>query len=381
MYDTALRLKLPRCATTIAFADDLILTVSGTSKMEVEVVTMEALETIETWMTTAKLKLAHQKTEIMLVSNCRKTEQIVMNIGGEEITSTRQLKYLGVMMDDRRSFNSHVDYTCEKAMKATAALGRIMPNGSGPRSSKRRLLASVTLSILRYGAPAWIQALDTWRNQRRLNKAQRLISIRVASAYRTISLEAVCVIAGTMPICITLTEDNKCYEKKRRDCQTTKAIRTQLRDESLKQWQQEWDSTDKGRWTHRLIPNITTWVQRKHGEVNFHLTQFLSGHGCFRKYLHRFGLTVSPFCTTCEREEETAEHVLFDCPRFEQERGELTTVSRAEINAENIISEMCRDEEVWKAADNAIAKIMTRLQNAWRDDQRRQPDENQMTTR
>ncbi|GBP14366.1 hypothetical protein EVAR_98823_1 [Eumeta japonica] len=44
----------------------------------------------------------------------------------------------------------------------------------------------------------------------------------------------------------------------------------------------------KGRWTHRLIPQIDFWLNRNHGEVNYYLTQMLSGHGCFRAYLHRF---------------------------------------------------------------------------------------------
>ncbi|EDW36547.1 GL18371 [Drosophila persimilis] len=38
-----------------------------------------------------------------------------------------------------------------------------------------------------------------------------------------------------------------------------------------------------------LIPVIDAWVNRKHGQVNFYLTQLLSGHGCFQSYLHHFG--------------------------------------------------------------------------------------------
>jgi len=37
------------------------------------------------------------------------------------------LKYLGVMIDDRLSFNSHIDYACEKAAKVINAIARIMP--------------------------------------------------------------------------------------------------------------------------------------------------------------------------------------------------------------------------------------------------------------
>ena len=39
------------------------------------------------------------------------------------------------------------------------------------------------------------------------------------------------------------------------------------------------------RWTYRLILELTTWLNRKHGEVGFYLAQALSGHGCFNAYL------------------------------------------------------------------------------------------------
>ncbi|XP_065081181.1 uncharacterized protein LOC135703783 [Ochlerotatus camptorhynchus] len=115
------------------------------------------------------------------------------------------------MIDDRLNFNSHFDYACEKAAKAINAIARIMPNNSGPSSSKRRLLASVSSSILRYEDPAWDAALKTKKNQRKLNSTFRLMAMRVVSAYRTISTEAVCVIAGMIPIVITLAEDTECY--------------------------------------------------------------------------------------------------------------------------------------------------------------------------
>ena len=70
------------------------------------------------------------------------------------------------------------------------------------------------ISMLRYGVPAYGAALNTKRNQRKLNSMFRLIAIRVASAYRTISSEAVCVIAEMIPICITLAEDIECYQRR-----------------------------------------------------------------------------------------------------------------------------------------------------------------------
>ncbi|XP_065072825.1 uncharacterized protein LOC135697149 [Ochlerotatus camptorhynchus] len=86
----------------------------------------------------------------------------------------RVLKYLGVKIDDRLNFNSNIEDACEKAAKVINAIARIMPNNAGSSSSKRRLLASVSSSILRHGGPAWVAALETKQNQRKLSNTFRL---------------------------------------------------------------------------------------------------------------------------------------------------------------------------------------------------------------
>ncbi|XP_062554637.1 LOW QUALITY PROTEIN: uncharacterized protein LOC134219787 [Armigeres subalbatus] len=175
------------------------------------------------------------------------------------------------MIDDRLNFNSHVDYACEKATKAITALTRIMSNSSAISSSKRRLLASVSTSILRYGAPVWAAGEITRRNLTRLNSTYRLMAMRVASAYRTISMDAVCAIVGMTPINILLEEDCECYRLR-----GTVGARMIARADSMRKWQLAWDSSSKGRWTYRLIPNLSLWVDRKHGEIKLLVTSIKS---------------------------------------------------------------------------------------------------------
>ena len=55
----------------------------------------------------------------------------------------------------------------------------------------------------------------------------------------------------------------------------------------VERWQTRWHGDQSGRWTHRLIPELATWLDRKHGQVGFYLAQALSGHGCFNAYTER----------------------------------------------------------------------------------------------
>ncbi|XP_065092335.1 uncharacterized protein LOC135713148 [Ochlerotatus camptorhynchus] len=146
---------------------------------EVEVLSTEAIDMIGNWMQGAKLQIAHHKTEVLLVSNCKAVQREEITAGVHAIASKRVLKYLVVMIDDRLHFNSHVEYACEKASKVINAIARIMPNNAGQSNSKRRLLVSVSSSILRYGGPAWVAARGTKQYQRKLSSTFRLMAMRV----------------------------------------------------------------------------------------------------------------------------------------------------------------------------------------------------------
>ena len=54
--------------------------------------------------------------------------------------------------------------------------------------------------------------------------------------------------------------------------------------------------------------------------ANFHTSQFISGHGMFNEYRHRFKLAEDPSCPECGAEIESPEHILFQCSAYDQLR-------------------------------------------------------------
>lgn len=50
---------------------------------------------------------------------------------------------------------------------------------------------------------------------------------------------------------------------------------------------------------------------RDHGALEFHLTQVLSGHGCFGEYLHKIGKEADINCHHCGAGNDNVEHALF----------------------------------------------------------------------
>ena len=93
----------------------------------------------------------------------------------------------------------------------------------------------------------------------------------------------------------------------------------------------------------------------------FSLLSFLSGHGCFRSYLHRFKLLDSPVCPTRGLEEEDVEHVFFQCPRFLSEREELRQQLGEVPTPETIVGLMLKSQVNWELVGNVTAKVMKEL--------------------
>ena len=76
--------------------------------------------------------------------------------------------------------------------------------------------------------------------------------------------------------------------------------------------------TDEMAWgaaRERLIPELATWLNRKHVEVAFYLAQALSVNDCFNSYLRRFLKRDEEMCCYCDFPVNTAEHALFICSK------------------------------------------------------------------
>lgn len=365
MYDGLLHLELPANTTLVAFADDVAVVLVAKYLEELEAAFSITIRRIRQWMQSADLSLAEHKTEALLVSSRKKMETITIRVGDHDITSQPHIRYLGVVLDERLNYKEHISSVSKKAGAVQGALSRIMPNIGGTRQSRRRLLATVVTSVLLYGAPMWSESLELKTYRRTMTSVHRLSAIRVASAYRTVSQDAVSVVASCLPIDILAGERQRQHRKKK--AEQRQVFCEEERPESHRLWQVRWDSSTKGRWTHRLIPDVTKWITRVHGEVGFYITQLLTGHGCFRAYLHRFKRSDSPNCHHCRVVTEDAEHVFFRCPLYEEKRTELERNLGLSISPENIVDCMLKSQSAWNKVAEYAETILKDLRTTYEE--------------
>lgn len=99
-------------------------------------------------------------------------------------------------------------------------------------------------------------------------------------------------------------------------------IKREERSRTIDAWQRGWENTNKPAWTRKLLPDIRRWTNAT-VEPTYALTQALSGHGCFKKYLYSKKRALTPYCVYCVTVEDDAAHTLFECPRWDNLRLEV----------------------------------------------------------
>jgi RNA binding protein fox-1 len=110
------------------------------------------------------------------------------------------LKYLGIIFNSKLSFREHINYMAEKCTKLIFALSKSAKLSGGPKhAALKTIYTGGILPLLLYGAPVWKKAIYKASYKSKLIRVQRLINIRIAKSYRTVSNEALCILTGLTP--------------------------------------------------------------------------------------------------------------------------------------------------------------------------------------
>jgi hypothetical protein len=352
LYDPLLKISMPEDVERVAYADDMAVIIRARRPEELMARAEAALRDIAEWLMGRGLCIEPRKTEMVMLSGRKKIGgEIKINVGGVDILPKKSLLYLGVVLDSHLRYTEHVRRAVGKALRSAEAIARILPNEGGACEAKRRLLAGVVQSTLLYGAPAWAKATRWKCCVARLGGATRKMALRVCRAYRTVSTDAAAILGRVIPTDLLAEERARRWEGGR--------TREACREDTMRRWQERWDQSGNGAWLHRLLPRIEPWWKREHGEIGHHLTQVLTGHGCFGRYLHRIGKAESPNCWYCEEVEDDVEHTIFHCPRWRDVRGTTYQTLGKHLTPDCLVTEMLRTEERWDSIEGMIKQIMS----------------------
>lgn len=368
-YDAVLREPLPPGVETVCFADDTLVIAEGGDWEEAKTLAEEGTRRTIASIVRIGLRVETTKCEAIAFRPARKRKprDMTIDVAGTRVTVGEHLKYLGLTLDSRWLYQEHFRRLGERLKGEVSRFGRLMPNLDGPGDHCRRLYLSVVRSIAMYGAPAWHQKIKGCKSILRiLHGCQKTLNIRATRCYRTVAYDAACVLAGTPPWELEAETQGRLYEwrKERQHHRPTigevEQERTRLRGAMMARWGEQLEEASYGRATIEAIgPQLTPWVGRKHGQLDFHLVQMLTGHGCFGRYLHRIPKREeSPKCHHCGAEMDDVEHTLVACPAWSTERAGLVDTIGSDLSLPSIVRRMVERRDCWAAMTTFASTVL-----------------------
>jgi len=278
----------------------------------------------------------------------------------------------------------HFTKIIEKVNGTMDLLSGIMRNVRGPNQCCRILYSNVIMSILTYGAPVWAQDI---RNNKKIlsmcNKVTRRIAQRVCCAYKTVSCVAACVIAGIISVDILADRLLTMYNKVIRyrslgqvmDASQKKQFKDKIKKEAIIKCKDRLISMESHQPGYKvreaITPILEKWMTRGHGSVTFHMTQIITGHGCFNdKILYKINKVDSPICAHCKQSRDTSSHTLVTCKCWETERQGLTKTFGNDLNLKNIVRKIISDPEHWRVFSAFCTRVLTKKEIAERERER-----------
>jgi hypothetical protein len=141
----------------------------------------------------------------------RKELEIYLNY--KPLMQVNSLKYLGIISDSKLTFRDHIITMTDKCSKLIFASSKLAKLSWGLNyAALKTIYTEGILSLLLYGAPVWINAINKASYKLNITRVQRLINIRLARAYRTVSNEALCILTGLIAIDIKIEEAAQLYQ-------------------------------------------------------------------------------------------------------------------------------------------------------------------------
>ena len=190
-----------------AFADDLVILVSGICRKTIRDVTQYMINDVEKWCNSKGLKLSSVKTTALLFSSKKdKTINRPIKVGNLPITFSKQVTYLGVIIDDKLSWKAHIDHKVDAGRKQLFNCQRSVGKtwGLTPKCSKW-LYNQVQVPSISYGSVVWAHKVCDRKDLiNSLNKLQYLAARMISRGLHSSAGVNLEIIAGLTPISIKI---------------------------------------------------------------------------------------------------------------------------------------------------------------------------------
>ena len=200
----------PKPDFTQGFADDLVTAFTGEHLPTLIGHMQRTVDIISNWCKDNGLELSPHKTSLVLFTRKRKFSiDTPITIDGHTLSYSKDVRYLGVILDQKLNWTKHVDTVTSKATASLYTAQRAVGKSWGISAiTTKWLYKSVIIPAVSYGSLIWaIQPNKTILN--RLSKLQNLSTRTIIQCPRYTSQRTMEIATGSLPLHLTLR--NRAY--------------------------------------------------------------------------------------------------------------------------------------------------------------------------
>ena len=156
----------------VAYADDVILAVKAKSITEAENLAYIEVGKITRWAKNNKINFNGNKSKVMLITRRKRKENkgiaVYMN---KRLEQVQTIRYLGIIIDSKIIFRTHILNTSQKCTKLIHALSKSATMKWGlSHKALHTIYKGAILPLMTYGVQVWIKALEKECNRKIYNR-------------------------------------------------------------------------------------------------------------------------------------------------------------------------------------------------------------------
>lgn len=199
-----------------AFADDCNLVIHARDPINAVNYANDALRKLVEWGQSNGLEFQPSKTSMVIFTKKLRSLESLVTIGEKKVESKTSVKILGVIIDRGLNFRDHLLAVTKKANRTYNSIASISRKTWGASFGVMRTIYMQAIRpIVTYASPVWFHVLKTKKTREIIKKFERKYLIHVTKAYRTVSYEALYVLADCKPIHLVATELAETYLAKK----------------------------------------------------------------------------------------------------------------------------------------------------------------------
>lgn len=328
LMEDLLKLLEENNCKAIAYADDLVLFISGNTRVQLDRVATQKLQLVVEWGESVGVPVNEDKTvQTQLKGDLSATRPPNIRLGERGLKYAKVVTYLGVCLGERLSFEGHIRMVKQKAQATAGSLQRVLRKDWGlTRKTVLLMFRSLFVPCMGYGSIIW--AHDA--NCHLLTQSHRVVLYATLPFCRTVSTVAMEVLAGQMPwdlearrlhVMAKLRKgiplvDADLVQQVQLNGLNPKEREALVKNVFLDEWQRRWDNEHRGRTTYQWIPSVRFSSEHGYFNPSMQLLFLLTGYGSLNATLKARNAAPSALCPTCQTADETWDHFLVDCPTY-----------------------------------------------------------------